>query len=433
MYKRQGNTLNNPAVDADRTLARQIGVYGDLRLGFREFLYVHVTGRNDWRSVLARENRSFFYPSVDFSFIASDAIPALTNSGVIQALKLRGGWSKVGQVNIDPYALRTTFSQGSNYPYSSGAGFTLDNTLVSSSLRPEMTTGIEGGFDVELRPMNVSAGLTLYKTNTVDQTILVNVSSASGFNSLRTNVGEVENKGLESYLKITPINTSTGLRVNLGMTYTLNRNKVIALSDQSDELVLSTLGSAARVLAKKGSPFPLLQVTRYNRDDQGRIIVDPITGYPATDGTFFDKGVTVPPHVLGLTGEVQWKNFRFSTVFEYRTGHYIFNGITTGYDFSGAGIRTAWFNRDRFVIPNSSYQLPDGSYTANTNIAVRSGGADFWTDGTRNTNIGENYANSAAFWKMREATLSYDLPASILGGTRFIKGCLLYTSPSPRD
>jgi TonB-linked SusC/RagA family outer membrane protein len=429
-----GNSLNTPIAFDNMYKARQAGIYGEARLGFKEYLYLHITGRNDWRSILAKSNQSFFYPSVDLSFIASDAFPFLNQSDWLQSLKLRGGYSQVGQVNLSntspyqfgqtygAYALNTTFFQAHNYPYSSGAGFTVGDNLVAPNINPEITTGLEGGMDFDLKPFKISGGVTFYQTNTVDQTISVLISSASGYSSLATNVGEVENKGIETYLSMVPVKTPYGLEISIGGNYTFNKNKVISLSDQSDQLIIASAGSVARVIAKVGSPFPLLQATTYNRDPMGRIIVNPITGYPSSNGTFNDIGITNPPHILGLYGTVKFKGLRLSTLCEYRNGHYIFNSIATGYDFSGAGIRTAWYNRDRFVIPNSSYQNAEGEYVANTNIAVRSGGADFWTDGTRNTNIGENYINSAGFWKMREASLSYQLPSSILSKTKFIQG-----------
>ncbi len=88
--------------------------------------------------------------------------------------------------------------------------------------------------------------------------------------------------------------------------------------------------------------------------------------------------------------------------------------VSTGYDFSGAGIRTTYFNRDRFVVPNSSYLDPvSNTYVANTSIQTRTGGVDFWTNGPSNTGVNANYTYSAAFWKMRELSLSYDLPKSV--------------------
>jgi TonB-linked SusC/RagA family outer membrane protein len=403
--------------------ATQFGVYGDVRLGFREWAYLHFTGRNDWRSVLSKENRSFFYPAVDVSIILSDAIASLEGSNLIDALKVRGGYSQVGQVNIDPYELKTTFGQQYGYPYSSGGGFGLSNRLVSPDLKPEMTNTVEAGFDLDLRKFSASIGATVYKSNTVDQTIPVQMPSSSGYNELLTNVGEVENKGLETYVQFTPVETASGLRVSLRGTFTRNVNKVISLSDESDVMILPGAVGNARIVAKVGKPFPYLQVTDYNRTEDGKIIVDALTGNPATDGSYHDVGTTSPPTIFGLSGEVKYKNWRLAATAEYRTGHYIYNSITTAFDFSGAGIRTTWYNRERFVVPNSVYEDPenDGAYIPNTNLTTSVGGADFWTDGTRNTGIGANYTNSAAFWKIREISLKYDFPTAWLSSVKFIK------------
>lgn len=422
-----GNTLTNLGGGEGNSRATQMGVYGDVRLGFKDWAYLHLTGRNDWRSVLAEENRSFFYPAADVSIILSDAISALKESEWVDALKLRGGYSQVGQVNIAPYALQTTFNQGYGYPYTSGGGFSLGNTLYAPDLEPEITTSVEAGFDLDLKKYSASVGLTVYKSNTVDQTIPVQISSATGYNTLQTNVGEVQNKGLETYLQATPIETSFGLSVMFRATYTLNRNEVISLSDQSDIMVLGSSGTNARVVAQVGKPFPYLQVTEYDRTEDGKVIVNATTGFPSTNGTFNDVGTTSPPHIVGLTTEVKYKGFRLAATAEYRNGHYIYNAVSTSYDFSGAGIRSTWFNRERFVFPNSAYEDPEnpGTFINNTNVTTATGGADFWTDGTRNTGIGENYTHSAGFWKIREISLRYDFPTSWLSSTKFIKSASL--------
>lgn len=418
------NTLTNLAGGEGNVRATQVGAYGLVTVGFKDFLYVNLTGRNDWRSVLAKENRSFFYPKADVSFIVSDAVAPLRDSEFIDALKLRASVSKVGQVNIAPYALLTTFDQGYGFPYASGGGFGIGNRLVSPDLEPEVTTAIEGGFDLDLKKYSASIGATFYKSNTVDQTVPSQVSSATGYSSFLTNVGEVENKGVEVYLQSTPIETSYGLSVFVRATYTLNRNKVLQLADGADVMVLGTSGNGARVVAKVGEPFPFLQVTKYNRTEDGKVIINPSTGYPVVNnGAFHDIGTTSPPHIVGLTTEVKYKGFRLAATAEYRTGHYIYNAISGSFDFSGAGIRTAWFNRDRFVFPNSAYEDPEnpGTFINNSSITTSSGGADFWTDGPRNRDIGENYTHSAAFWKIREISLRYDFPTSWLSSTKFIK------------
>ncbi|MFN8333701.1 MAG: SusC/RagA family TonB-linked outer membrane protein [Cyclobacteriaceae bacterium] len=421
-----GNTLTNLIGGEFNSKTSQIGIYSDVRFGFKEYLFLHMTARNDWRSVLAKDNRSFLYGGADMSFIASDAISALKNSDWIDAIKIRGGYSQVGQVNIDPYALTTTYDQRYGYPYSTGGGFSLGNQLVSPSLKPELTSTLEGGFDIDLKKYSASIGLTVYQSRTKDQTLPISVSSATGFNAYLTNVGEVENKGLETYIRATPIETSFGLSVTVGANYSYNRNKVLSLSDQSDLLVLPNPGvnpASARIVAKVGSPFPMLQVSKYNRTPDGKVIVDANTGFPATDGSFHDVGITTAPHIVGVNAEIKFKGVRVAAVAEYRTGHFIYNAVTVPFDFSGAGIRTTWYNRERFVFPNSAYQDPEnpGQYVDNTNVTTATGGADFWSDGSRNTGIGENYTHSAGFWKIREISIRYDFPSSLLSQTKFIK------------
>ncbi len=196
------------------------------------------------------------------------------------------------------------------------------------------------------------------------------------------------------------------------------------LSISTDQTVLSlgTFGTA-NIVAEKDQPFPLLKGTEYNKDDQGRIIVNRITGFPSATATTVTLGQTDPIHKMGLDMTVSFKGLRFATVFEYRSGNVIYTGASTGFDFSGAGIRTTYFNRDRFVVPNSSYLDPaTNTYVANTSIQTRTGGVDFWTNGPSNTGVNTNYTYSAAFWKLREMSISYTLPKSLLSNVKFING-----------
>lgn len=415
------NTTGNTFGGEGNSLVRQLGLYGDVRFGFRDYLYLHLTGRNDWRSVLSQENRSLFYPAADISFIASDAIPFLKDSQAIQSLKIRGGVSKVGFVNLDPYSLTPTFSQQAGYPYSGIPGYGVGNRVVSPDIKPEITTQVEAGFDLEMYDSRVSASFTAYQSNTVDQVVPVNVPSSTGFNSFLTNTGEVRNRGVETSLRLTPIRTATGFEMTVGGNYTYNANKVLSISSDLDFISLGSFGRA-QIVAEVGQPFPLLKGTTYNKDDQGRVIVDRITGMPSATSLTSTLGITEPKSRLGLDATFAYKGFRFATLFEYRSGNVIYNGSGTSFDFSGAGIRTTYFNRERFVVPNSSYLDPlTNTYVANTNITTRTGGADFYTNGPSNTDVSSNYTYSAAFWKLREASLSYTLPTSAIERIKFIK------------
>lgn len=412
------NTTGNTSGSESNSRERQVGVYADARLGYKGYLYLHVTGRNDWRSVLAPGNQSLFYPAADVSFIASDALSFLKESKTISSLKLRAGVSKVGQVGIGPYALSPTFGQQYGYPYAGVPGFGVGNSIVSPLINPEVTTSIEAGFDIEMLKSRLNLSVTGYKSNTVDQTVPTNIPTSTGFTSYLTNTGEVQNRGIETSLRVVPVRTASGFEVSVGANYTYNDNKVLSIS--TDQSFIS-IGSST--IARVDYAFPILRGTTYNKDPQGRIIVDRITGLPSATTATYDLGLTEPRHRLGLDMSASYKGFRFATVFEYRTGNNIFSSVSTGYDFSGAGIRTTYFNRDRFVVPNSSYLDPTtNTYVANTTIQTRTGGVDFWTNGPSNTGVTQNYVYSAAFWKMREASISYQLPKSVLGSLKFVKG-----------
>lgn len=421
------NGVGTPGAGEFNAKARQIGVYGDLRIGFKNYIFLHGTVRNDWVSILDPDNRSFFYPSVDLSFVASDAIDALKNSQTISYLKLRGGWSKVGQVNLGgaygAYQLTPTAYPASGFPYGSLPGYTIGNTLVAKGLKPEITKAYEIGFDLNLFKDRFTSNVTWYSSKTDNQTLTTSISGTTGFNALRTNVGQTQSQGLEATAHVTPIRNSDWT-VTVGGNYTYLDNKVNSISADLPVLNISSSGSAISS-AMMGQIFPVIRGYDYKRDPQGRVIVDRITGLPTKSDTVSILGNAVAKHRLSADGSIQYKNFSLSFLFEYRGGYSVFNGVGTEMDWSGTGYRTAIYDRQRFVYPNSVIEDPanPGKYIPNTDITIKNGNGNngFWSDGI-NRDVTSNYMSSGDFWKLRELALSYDVPASVLGKTKFIKG-----------
>ncbi|MFA6245998.1 MAG: SusC/RagA family TonB-linked outer membrane protein [Mucilaginibacter sp.] len=413
-----------PTPDGGQSSAvrRQVGVYGDLRVTYKDYLTLEGTGRNDWTSVLAVANRSFFYPSLSASFVPTQAFESLKNNRILSSLKIRASVSKVGQANIGAYANVPTYSQAAGYPFSTGPGYRVSGQLVSPSLRPEITKGFEGGFDALFLDERISANVTYYRTNTTDQTVPTGLSNATGYTQFLTNTGNVKNEGIETVLSFIPLKTSNGWQLTLGGNYTYNDNKVTEISADLKQLALSS-GAQAQAYAITGYSYPMLQGSDYQRDPQGRVVIDKTTGYPIANPNQTILGNTNPKHRLGLNFEVKYKNLRLFALAEYRGGFVVYNSGAGTYDFSGSGIRTAYYNRERFVFPNSSYyDAATDSYIANTNITVADGGAGFFADNNRNMNIATNYIYSGASWKIREVSLTYDLPKSVLAGQKYVKG-----------
>lgn len=422
------NGVGTPGASESNYKARQVGLYAEARIGYKDFLFLHGTARQDAVSILDPENNKFFYPSFDVSFVASDAIEAIKNTNVISYLKLRAGWAKTGQVNLrgrpyGAYSTLPTYGQAYGYPYETSAGFTIGNQLVSAGLKPEITTGPEFGFDLNLLKDRITSSFTYYNTRTKDQTISTGVAASSGFTSLLTNVGETQSRGVEIAAHFTPVRNADW-DITFGGNYTYLDNKVISITADLPSLSLATYGNGAGSYAIEGMPFPVIQGFDYVRDDEGRVIVDAITGLPKRTDAIKVLGSAVNRHRIGLDASVSWRNLSFSALMEYRGGALIYNNMGAELDWSGTGSRTATYNRDRFVFPNSVYwDEATNSYVRNTNITVKdgNGNAGFWTDGV-NRDVSSNYVTSADFWKLREMAISYDLPDNLLGDRRIVKG-----------
>ncbi len=427
------NTLNFPSAGNSEFKTRQLGAYYDVQLGWRNYLFLHTTGREDVVSVLNPNNRSFFYPSVDASVVLTDAIKSLNNVSWLNFLKLRASVSKVGQVNLGPganpygaYSLLPAFGQGNGYPYNGVAGYQLSGTLISSDLKPEITKSWEVGLDFRIIHNIIDASVTYYDEHTTNQTLTTSISKTTGFSDLLTNAGETETKGIESSLKVTPVNTKSWI-VSVGGTYAYNDNKVISITPGLDNLSLSAYGDGTGAYAIPGFQFPEILGRDYVRHE-GKVVINPATGMPLVNQTLVPLGNANAKNIVSLTPSITYKSLTLAAVFEYRGGFVRYNSIGFDMDWSGMGIRTVQYNRQRFVFPNSTYQDAGGKWVDNTNILISengNGNGGFWTDATENYNVTSNYVTSGAFWKLRELSLTYSLPQSLLSKTKFIKSAVI--------
>lgn len=420
-----GNRTGEATVSQSDFTDRLIGIFGDVSLGYRDFLTLHVTGRNDYTSLLSKSNRSFFYPGADVAFVLTNAVPSLQNE-ILSFAKIRASATRVGNINVAPYQLQTVFTPGPAFPYGGQAGFTLSNQINSSDLKPEFTTSYEVGGEFGLLNNRISLDLAYYVQSTTNQTVPIDVSRATGFSRALINVGEVQNNGFEVELRTTPIRTSSGFRWDLNFNYSLVNNKVISLYEGLPEINLSSFygltgdASLGQIFAREGEQFPVLKVVGYARDPQGRVIVDGETGYPVKNPSLQIAGQVNPRDRIGLSTNLSYKGLTFSALAEYRGGNVIYHGLGASMWFTGVAATTANYGRERFIFPNSVIQTGTDTYTPNTSVAVEDGGLGTW-DGNLRT-FGENFVTSGAFWKLREVALTYSVPTAWLTRTRVIKG-----------
>jgi TonB-linked SusC/RagA family outer membrane protein len=430
-----------------RAESRQYSFYADLSLGYKDFFFVHGSGRYDNISILAPGNRSYFYPGVDASLILSNAIPALKDVSWLDYAKLRGGITKVSQPNLGDatgpnapynvyrgfgaYRLATPFSLGSGFPYGSLTSFTYGDQLVSPVLTPENTRSIETGIELSFAKRRISTAVTYYHQKTTGLTLTASTAPSVGFTSYLVNAGETTNEGLEVDLNLTPIRLDNGFSFSVGGNFNLNTSKVIQILPDTRELPLSS-GDPV-VTAIEGQSLPVLKGSYYVRDDQGRVILDRVD--VANHGTWYFPrksadtkifGNTIPKYKYGFNANVTYKGLVLAAQAEYRTGYVVYHAIGGDLDFTGSGARSVTYDRQNFVYPNSVVAStgPSGTetYSVPTSTQLTPGGSEFWASAAYNTSVAENYITKGDFFKIRELSLSYTLPAALVSKMGFVKG-----------
>ena len=404
-----------PGASESNLKSRLARYFGKVSIGYNNWAFLEGTASYDINSRLAYywdfdfNATNFFYPGVSASVILSEAIPALKNSKTVSYLKLRGAISKTGNVNLGVQSLENTYGLGGGFPYGSLVGYTSGNVLRLPRYTPEFVKNNEIGFELGLLKNRISIEGTYYTQDNTDQIVQVAYSGATGFTSALLNAASFTNKGYEFDLKLTPLVKLGKVNIDFKANYTNQSNEVTKIIEGVDQL---GIGNGNYVMV--GRPAYTFQLTDYVRDDQGRVIVDKNTGYPTVDPTIKPFGQTQPQHLLGLNLNVSWKDLTFSAVADYRGGAQIYTGnLGTGMDFSGISKRSAQNSRQPFIFPNSSYW--DGSkYVDNTDVYTAQGGYNFWSQAI-NTSANTNYLVSGDFWKIREVSLSYNVPAKWYG------------------
>jgi TonB-linked SusC/RagA family outer membrane protein len=400
---------------------RLIGAYASAGIGYKSWAYVEFTGRNDWTSVLSKDNRSYFYPGVSASFVASDAIGFIKSSSVISFLKVRGSWNKTANADIAAYSLAATFSPPAGWPFGALPGYTADNAAYDPNLSPEFIESTEVGLEAGFLKNRINIEATYFHQDNTDQIIPISVSDATGYTSSQVNAASFINKGVELDLRLTPLFPFRKGSIDFKANATYNNSIVTKVYEGLDEIFAGGFNNFAANYVIKDNPAYVFKATDYLRDDEGHVIVDRNTGYPAQDPNNKKFGRTTPLWIIGLNPSITWNGLTLSALGEFRGGHYAYHGIGPDMAWTGVSLATARNHRERFVFPNSVYEDParPGTYIPNTSVTV-SNVNDFYTGIYRD--VASNFLTSANSWRIREVSLSYDIPVKVFGKFNFVKG-----------
>lgn len=435
-------TLNNARVitqNSRRTQLRTMGIFGDATIGYDNFLYLTLTGRNDFASSVASGNSSFFYPSVSVAYVFSQHLkmPDWITYG-----KLRASFARIGIAPVEPYLTNTYYNSAFGQPVNGVNGWTRDDVKGSEDLKPEFTDNREVGLEMQFLNNRLGFDFSLYQINSKDVINRVLVPTSTGFSSYVLNSGEVENKGIELAVNATPVRTNN-FSWEINGNFTANRNKVVRLAEGLNEIVIATqfgyISSGATQKWVVGQPAGGLYGIAYTRyygtqtDDRVTLRNDlPLliattgtnAGFPIRDVTNQRLlGNALPRFMYGIGNSLTYKQFNLSFLFDMRAGVQRFNQM--GNFMSAFGIAKYTENRNDTkvfdgVIASGAPNTQQVWLGMETGPDGRNYGDGFYRNIHRG--VTENFVEDAGWVRLRNLSLSYNLPAKTLAKTKLIKG-----------
>ncbi|WP_235830956.1 SusC/RagA family TonB-linked outer membrane protein [Flavobacterium ustbae] len=383
-------------------------------LGYKDYLFLSLTGREDWFSTLDPSNNSTFYPSVSSSFIYSEVIglPEWISYG-----KLRAGWGNVGGALPDAYALSLTYITPDGQTDSLGQPILGVNgeTIPNRTLKPYNVSTIEFGFENTFFNNRVSTDLTFYSKKTTNDITDADVSQASGYRTTKINVGEILNKGVEFAINVKAVKTEN-FAWNVGYNFAYNDSEVLNLSDKITTKTLEgNRDGRANVVLEKGQPFGVIKAYDYLRDANGNIVLD--TNGRFLRGDLIIAGQGVAPLSMGFSNDFSYKNFTLSVFVDAKFGGEIYsatNQLGTRYGLTD------------ITLPGREGGVAVSGTDVNGNAVNTTVSAyDYWRS---YSDVTSNFVYDADFVKLRAISFAYNFPKEYLKRTPFQSVSLAFSA-----
>ncbi len=408
-----------PATGFSRKEMQSVFMTG--QVAYNNYLFLDVTGRNDWSSALGLDNYSFFYPSVSTSFIFTDAFKGIP-ADILSFGKIRASWAQVGN-DSEPYLTKNGYN--STTTTYNGQGLSSMNTSIPNvHLKNELTEAWEVGANLRFLKNRIGVDVTYYNSKTSDQITNAIISSASGYSSVVINAGEIQNKGFECTLNLNPIKTRTGFSWDIAANFSTNESKVVALAPGVSALTLATGGAGGAIVeARVGEKFGNIVGYAYRRAPDGQKIVS-ADGYYLPTATQQKLGNITPDWIGGLNNTFSYKGFALNVLLDFVQGNELISSTKYQMEAKGTGSWTVEGRRLHDVDANGNQtplvgivdgvvEVKDGSgnvsYVKNTKAVD---GQTYWAQRAW-SDITEEFVLDGSYISLREVMLSYDFNPSL--------------------
>ena len=376
------------------------------QIGFRDYLFLDVSARNDWSSTLAytsRESRGFFYPSIGVSCLMNRVLklPEQVTSG-----KVRVAWSKVG--NDIPLYITNPVAH-----VLAGGGIQASDAASFEEMKPEMSLSVEVGTEWKFFDSRLHIDFTYYQTHTKNQFFKLPAKDGDEYAYRYVNAGNIQNTGVELMIEGTPVEIKN-FSWKTGINYAFNKNKVVRLHAELPVFQYGPYGfsSSYAMKLKKGGSFGDIYGKAFKRDTDGKILYETDgerQGLPMIegDGNTVKVGNANPDFTLGWTNAFSWKGLELSLLVDGRYGGKVLSQTQADMDMYGV-TKVTGDARDR------GYVILEGEKITNVKGFYKSivGGR---------AGVTEYYMYDATNLRLREVSLSYNFSKKWIQKTKVLK------------
>lgn len=392
------NSLDPVVAQAELQQKAIASLYAFAQFSYQDCIFVDVTGRNDWSSTLPADQRSFFYPSVNTSFLLTDLFEL---PQVISFAKLRVSWAQVGN-DTKPYQTARYYEQ----VY--GNSLTNSSVLYNTNLKPEITTSYEAGLDLRFFRGRLGADFTVYNNNSRNQILATPVDPVSGYSSALINAGLINSRGVEVVLNGKPI-VNENFKWEVALNWAANSSYVKELAEGIPNQVIYSHGSNVNIEARVGGKMGDLYGRGFQRSPDGQVIYN-ASGLPETlDPVMKHWGNAFPDWKAGLSNRFNYKAFALNILLDGQKGGEMYSQMNHKYNTLGK-TKVTLPGREEGIVGVGVIKQPDGSFLQNTiNVPADQYYNNYYAISNAETNILD-----ASFLKIREVRLAYTLPSDWL-------------------
>ncbi len=418
------NTVQAINAPAEQVLRKEVdGIFAGATLAFREMLTLDATIRRDKSSTLPAANNTYYYPSVSANFIFSKLVtPPWLSYGKV--------WANYAEVGGDApyYSVRNTYTL--NTPLNGEPVMAYSTVNNNANLLPEKNNTYEAGLEMAFLHNRIGFNADYYHSRQIDQIMPISVSTSSGYFTYYVNGGTVQNQGVELNVNITPVKTNA-FSWTLTLNWSMNRNKILFLYGNQPSFVLpgGTLQNSIQIVAEAGKPYGIIRGTDYVYKN-GQRVVDSTGHYEISSNRESDIGNINPNWIGGVNNSLTYKNLTLSFLIDMKQGGQLYSLDMDYGSSSGLYPRTAGFNDKGKPVRAPLSQ--GGGIILN---AVTADGKPNTTRIDESDILAGDYSFSSAYGeadkefiydasyiKLREAALTYSVPAKAFGAGQFIKG-----------